>query len=93
MPEMYEFHVTGLIGPVIRAALSELTTQPESKHSVLTGTVDETRDVVTLLNKLTDHGLVADHIVIARDTRWQDTYPTTDGQLPSAGNYSAPRQS
>lgn len=78
MAHTYEFHVTGLIGPVVRAALPELTTQAVREHSVLTGTADEPHDVDTLLDKLTDHGLVADHIVIARDTRWQGTCPTVD---------------
>ena len=78
MAQMYEFHVTGLIGPVVEAALPELTPQTPAKHSVLTGTASEPRDVDTLLDKLTDHGLVADHIVIARDTRWRDTCPSAD---------------
>ena len=73
MAQMYEFHVTGLIGPVVQAALPELATQPASKHSVLTGTADAPCDVEKLLDRLTDHGLVADHIVIASDTRWQGT--------------------
>ncbi len=78
MAQMYEFHVTGLIGPVVQAALPELTTQPAPKHSVLTGRANEPRDVDTLLDKLTNHGLVADYIAIASDTRWQETCPSTD---------------
>ncbi len=75
MSQLYEFHVTGLIGPVVEAALPELTAQVAPTHSVLTGRVNEPRDVDTLLDKLTDHGFVADHIVIARDMRWQGTCP------------------
>ena len=75
MAEMYEFHVTGLIGPVVESALPELTTQAAMEHSVLTGMASEPRDVQELLHKLTDHGLVADHIVIATGTRWRDTNP------------------
>jgi hypothetical protein len=89
---MYEFHVTGLIGPVVEAALPELTSQAAPKHSVLTGTTDEALDVQTLLDKLTDHGLVADHIVIATGTRWRDTRPPGTG-TDEPLDYSAPRQS
>jgi hypothetical protein len=78
MAQMYEFHITGLIGPVIEAALPELTPQADPRHSVLTGRANEPRDVDTLLDKLTDHGLVADHIVIASNTRWQGTCPAPD---------------
>jgi hypothetical protein len=89
---MYEFHVTGLIGPVVEAALPELTSQAAPKHSVLIGTADEPLDLQTLLGKLTDHGLVADHIVIATGTRWRDTSPPGTDPDEQVG-YSAPRQS
>ena len=91
MSAMYEFHVTGLIGPVVEAALPELTTQAAPKHSVLTGSVSESRDVQALLDKLTDHGLVADHIVLAACTRWRDTSPP-DGTEFVAGDQSDPTE-
>lgn len=78
MAQMYEFHVTGLIGPVIEAALPELTPTATPKHSVLTGRTSEPAEVDTLLDKLTDLGLVADHIVLASDTRWEGTCPAVD---------------
>lgn len=78
MPEMYEFHVAGLIGPVVRAALPELTPHPNARHSVLTGTAPGPSEVQELLHRLTDHGLVTDHIVIARDDRWQDPLPADE---------------
>ena len=86
MSAVYEFHVTGLIGPVVESALPELTPHPAPKHSVLTGTAGEPRVVQELLDKLTDHGLVADHIVIAARTRWRETFPSARGQGPSTGN-------
>ena len=88
MAEMYEFHVTGLIGPVVEAALPELTTQAAPKHTVLTGTAGEPGDVQELLDKLTDHGLVPDHIVLAAGGRWRDSNPPEQEE-----GYSAPRQS
>lgn len=99
MPAIYEFHVTGLIGPVVEAALPDLTSLPAPKHCVLTGTADEPMDVQTLLAKLTDHGLVADHIVIAPSTRWRDSTPLDSNDFgvdlgaDDSENYSAPRQS
>lgn len=92
MSAMYEFHVTGLIGPVVEAALPELTSQAARKHSVLTGTAQEPLDVQALLGKLTDHGLVADHIVLSAGTRWRDTHPPETG-TDEPPDYSAPRQS
>ena len=71
VPEIYEFHVTGLIGPVVRAALPELTADPSARHSVLTGTAAEPPTSRTCSHRLTDHGLVTDHIVIP-GRRWQD---------------------
>ena len=33
MAQIYEFHVTGLIGPVVQAALPELTTQANVRNT------------------------------------------------------------
>jgi hypothetical protein len=68
--DAYEFHVTGLLGPVIRSALPELTFCDVPTQSVLTGTVAGPDDVAELLRRLTDHRLIATHIVITQETRW-----------------------
>ena len=82
MAEIYEFRVAGLIGPVVRAAMPELSADNWSPHSVLTGTADGPDDVDGLLRRLTDHGLVASHIRISNQTRWRATGPT---KCPVAG--------
>jgi len=81
---VYEFHVAGLVGPVVRSALPELSTHAGARLSVLSGTVNGPEDIDDLLQRLSDHGLVATHILIARETRWHQA-----GSLA----HSAPRQS
>ena len=71
MADLYEFRVTGLIGPVVRSALPELTAECDSRHSVLTGTAADPEAVDELLRRLREAGLTASHILIAPDTRWQ----------------------
>jgi hypothetical protein len=72
MTAAYEFHVSGLLGPVVLSALPELTASDEPEHSVLTGKAQGPEDIVELLCRLTDYRLVATHIVITQDTRWCD---------------------
>ena len=53
MPDLYQFEITGTIGPLIRSCLPELDTVTESASTVLTGTVggpDELRRVLDLLD-------------------------------------------
>jgi len=71
MADLYEFRVAGLIGPVIRSALPELTAEPGDRHSVLTGTATNPAAVDCLLSQLRDAGLTESHILIATDQRWQ----------------------
>ena len=78
MPGTYEFHVAGLIGPVVRAALPELTASPVTRHSVLTGAADGPEIVEHLLCRLTEQSLVASHIVIARGSRWTESTSPPD---------------
>ena len=53
MSDLYEFEITGTVGPLIRSCLPELDTVTESASTVLTGTVrgpDELRRVLDLLD-------------------------------------------
>jgi len=67
----YEFHVSGLIGPVVEAALPELSAGVHRPHSVLSGTANGPDDVDGMLRWLTEHGLEATHITISNGNRWQ----------------------
>ena len=60
MAEIYEFHVAGLIGPVVRSALPELATGPDSiRDSVLSGTADRPGRGRPGVETLGDAGLTA----------------------------------
>ena len=53
MSDLYEFEITGTIGPLIESCLPELDTVAESASTLLTGTVggpDELRRVLDLLD-------------------------------------------
>ena len=79
MAEVYEFHVTGEIGPVVRAALPELSADAQSRVSVLTGTAESAEAVDDLLRRIGNAGLKTTHILITRESRWQhSTMPTDD---------------
>ena len=71
MAEIYEFHVAGLIGPVVRSALPELTTGAGNRNSVLSGRADGPDDVYRVLRRLGDAGLTPTHIVISNGRRWR----------------------
>jgi hypothetical protein len=73
MADLYEFRVSGLIGPVLRSALPELTAEAGDRQSVLTGTATTPDAVDTLLRQLQDAGLTESHILIATDKRWHAT--------------------
>lgn len=70
MADVYEFHVVGLLGPVLRGALADLAVDAADRESVLTGTAQEPGDITTLLRQLDDSGIVPTHIRISRTTRW-----------------------
>ena len=74
MTEVYEFHVAGLVGPVVRAALPELSVDAPPPGSVLTGTARSADEVNGLLGWLADHGLEADHILIS-GRHWRTAEP------------------
>jgi hypothetical protein len=71
MPEVYEFHIAGLISPVVRAALPELVTGTRSRDTMLSGRVTEPGQIQKLLARLDDNDLSATHIVIASRSRWR----------------------
>jgi len=81
VPEIYEFHVAGLIGPVVRSALPELTTGAGDRNSVLSGTANGPDDVDRVLQRLGDAGLAPSHIVISNGRRWR----CADGSEPTVG--------
>ena len=79
MAEVYEFHVTGVVGPVVRAALPELSADSQNRVSVLTGTAPSAEAVDDLLRRIGDAGLKPTHILITRESRWQhSTIPEED---------------
>ena len=81
MAEVYEFHVTGVIGPVIKAALPELSADSQNRRSVLTGTADSPEAVNDLLRRIGDAGLTTTHILINREGRWREAAtPTVDDE-------------
>jgi hypothetical protein len=71
--DVYEFHVVGLLGPVLRGALADLSVDTADRESVLTGTADAPGDVAALLGRLTDAGIVTNQIRISPVTRWGGT--------------------
>ena len=83
MAEVYEFHVAGVIGPVVRAALPELSADSQDKLSVLTGTAQSPEAVDDLLRRITDAGLNPTHIVINREGRWHQPPTSSDGDIPT----------
>jgi len=61
----YEFHIGGLIGPVIQSALPELTITAETRFTVLTGTANDPAKFDELLGRLDHAGLITTCIFIA----------------------------
>ena len=63
MTDIYEFHVTGLIGPVVRSALPELTSERDCRRTLLSGSA-EPGEVTRILEQLRDSGLLLQHVVL-----------------------------
>ena len=78
MAEVYEFHVTGVVGPVVRAALPELSADSQSRVSVLTGTAASAEAIDELLRRIGNAGLKTTHILITRESRWQHSAMPAD---------------
>ena len=66
---IYEFRVTGEIGPVIRSAVPELTAAATENSCVLSGSVDGALGLARLLDRLADLHLVESEIRIHRAAR------------------------
>lgn len=56
MSDIYEFEISGTIGPLIRSCLPGLDTVAESEWTVLTGSVGGPDDLRRLLDLLDTHG-------------------------------------
>lgn len=65
-PDVYEFRVTGLIGPLTRAAMPELTSAECAKDSRLVGSVPDGQHITSLLDRLDQALIVINDIVITR---------------------------
>lgn len=65
MPELYEFGITGRIGPLIRSCLTELTAAEEHRTTVVSGTARCPEDLQRVLDLLDNHGLPAQDIRLA----------------------------
>jgi len=62
MPELYEFQITGRIGPLIQSCLPGFITSPQDQATVLTGTARCPEDLHRVLDLLDTHGLPAQDI-------------------------------
>lgn len=59
MADIYEFEITGTIGPMVACGLPGLSTVAESSRTVLTGTAAGPDDLRRLLDLLDAHGTPA----------------------------------
>jgi hypothetical protein len=79
VPDVYEFEITGTVGPLIASCLPGLSVVAESAWTVLTGTVDGPYDLRRLLDLLDAHGKPAlDIRITPRDD--QPTAPHPQGR-------------
>jgi len=62
VPELYDFAITGTIGPLLASCLPGLRTVAESQWNVVTGSVAGPDDLHRLLDLLDAHGIPALHI-------------------------------
>jgi hypothetical protein len=62
MPDIYEFGITGRIGPLIRSCLAELTPAAEHQTTVVSGTARSPEDLQRVLDLLDSYGLPAEDI-------------------------------
>ncbi len=66
MTDEYEFRVTGLIGPLTRAAMPELEPHRCEQETTLLGTAQDEQHIDALLTRLADADLTANDIIITR---------------------------
>ncbi len=86
MDDLYEFRVTGTIGPVIRSAIPELTSCRTERSWVLTGDAVGPADIARVLRLLEKFRIVETDIHVRRVTKScpDDTQPTPRRGAPSA---------
>ena len=65
---VYEFHIAGTIGPVVRSALPEFSAVLVPRFTVLTGTVPGPGDLQRLLDALDAHDSPAVDVRLTGDT-------------------------
>lgn len=75
MADVYEFHVAGAIGPVLRSALADLSADVPDRRSVLSGIADDPGVIDDVLRKLDACGLVPTEIRISHENRWRASSP------------------
>jgi len=66
--DVYEFHIAGTIGPVVRSALPEFSAVLVPRFTVLTGTVPGPGDLHRLLDALDAHGSPTIDVRLTGDT-------------------------
>lgn len=90
MAAIYEFHVTGLVGPVIRSALPEMEAFEQRSGRTLHGTAAERREIDRLLELIQTFNLIVQRlqICVRPDSRADGTLPgarsSVDGSLAGA---------
>ena len=67
-PDVYEFHIAGTIGPVMRSALPEFTAVVVPRFTVLAGTFPGPQDLQRLLDTLDAHGSPAVDVRLPGDS-------------------------
>jgi hypothetical protein len=55
---VYEFQVSGLLGPVLRAALPELTVSTAAASTIITGGPAEPTEIAALVGRFHEWGVV-----------------------------------
>ena len=66
MNDDYEFRVTGLIGPLTRAAMPELDSYRYERETTLIGTAPDEQHIRDLLERLNDADVTTNDIIIIR---------------------------
>ena len=82
--DVYEFHIAGTIGPVMRSALPEFTAVVVPRFTVLAGTFPGPQDLQRLLDTLDAHGSPAVDVRLPGDS---DAAP-----LPRSDTADEPQQ-
>lgn len=72
MSDDYEFRVTGVVGPLTRAAMPELESCRCEQETTLTGTAPDEQHIRALLERLDNADLTTNDIIITRMVQRQD---------------------